>query len=53
MVGLPPAYNHGQQCSSGTVEDETHFLFKCQKYQEQRRKMQETLKPMRNEPLTL
>ncbi len=38
-----------QQCSSGTVEDETHFLFKCQEYQG--RKIQETLELMRNEPL--
>ena len=42
-----------QQCSSGTVEDENHFLFKCQKYQEQRRKMQEILELMHHEPLTL
>ncbi len=50
---VPPERRVCQQCSSGTVEDETHFLFKCQKYQQQRRKMLETLEPMRNEPLTL
>ena len=31
----------------------THFLFNCQKYKEQRRKMQESLELMRNKALTL
>ena len=43
-----------QQCNSGTVEDEIHFWFNCQKYTaEQRRKMQENLELMRDETLTL
>jgi hypothetical protein len=35
--GIPRHQRLCQQCSSGEVEDEIHFLFKCSKYEPDRK----------------
>ena len=37
--GIPRHQSLCQQCSSGEVEDEIHFLFKCSKYEPDRKEL--------------